>query len=225
MQIGEFLLALPALLFSMVVHEYAHGFVAFREGDDTAFRMGRLTFNPVKHIDPWMTILLPLMMWVGSGGRVIFGGAKPVPVNPRNYRNPVRGDILVSSAGIVANLLLVVAFALLAAAMGLIGAASPASLAPVQRMMFWGVWFNLLLANFNLIPVPPLDGSHLLLHALPREWRGAYRQASRYGMLILLFLVFFFSQALVTLLTPAVFALRWILQRLEPITLAPFGLF
>jgi len=224
-QIGEFLLALPALLFSMVVHEYAHGFVAFREGDDTAFRMGRLTFNPVKHIDPWMTILLPLMMWVGSGGRVIFGGAKPVPVNPRNYRNPVRGDILVSSAGIVANLLLVVAFALLAAAMGLIGAASPASLAPVQRMMFWGVWFNLLLANFNLIPVPPLDGSHLLLHALPREWRGAYRQASRYGMLILLFLVFFFSQALVTLLTPAVFALRWILQRLEPITLAPFGLF
>jgi Zn-dependent protease len=225
-QIGEFLLALPALLFSMVAHEYAHGYVALKQGDDTAYRSGRLTFNPVKHIDLWMTILLPLMMWVGSGGRMIFGGAKPVPVDPRRYRDPVLGDILVSSAGIMANILLVAVFAVLAAAVGVIGANGDAStLAPLQRMMFWGIWFNLLLANFNLIPVPPLDGSHLLKHALPREWQHAYRQVSRYGMLLLLILVFFGSRVLVTLLTPAILSLRVILQRLDPVTLAPFGLF
>ena len=83
----EFLLALPVLLFSMVAHEYAHGYAALKHGDPTAYMLGRLTFNPLKHIDPWMTVLLPVLLWFGSGGHVVFGGAKPVPVNPRNYRH------------------------------------------------------------------------------------------------------------------------------------------
>ncbi|HXV86854.1 MAG TPA: site-2 protease family protein, partial [Gemmatimonadales bacterium] len=104
----EALLALPVLLFSMVAHEYAHGYAALRQGDTTAYMLGRLTFNPLKHIDPFMTVLLPLMLWFGSGGRMVFGGAKPVPVNPRNYRQYKRGDIIVSLAGIATNLVLAV---------------------------------------------------------------------------------------------------------------------
>src|SRR5947199_981611 len=84
----------PVLLFSMVAHEYAHGYAALRQGDQTALMLGRLTFNPIKHIDPWMTIMLPALLWIGSGGRMMFGGAKPVPVNPRNYRNYRRGDLI-----------------------------------------------------------------------------------------------------------------------------------
>lgn len=108
-QLGGFLLALPVLVLSMVAHEYAHGYAALRQGDNTAKLLGRLTFNPVKHIDPWMSLLLPAMLWFGSGGQFLFGGAKPVPVNPRNYRHYRRGDIIVSLAGIAANLVLAVA--------------------------------------------------------------------------------------------------------------------
>ena len=97
-QLGDFLLALPVLVMSMVAHEYAHGYAALRQGDNTAKALGRLTFNPIKHIDPWMSLLLPAMLWFGSGGQFLFGGAKPVPVNPRNYRHYRRGDIIVSLA-------------------------------------------------------------------------------------------------------------------------------
>ena len=90
-QLGEFLLVLPVLIMSMVAHEYAHGYAALRQGDGTAKALGRLTMNPLKHIDPWMSVLLPAMLWFGSGGRFLFGGAKPVPVNPRNYRQYRRG--------------------------------------------------------------------------------------------------------------------------------------
>src|SRR3954447_1320022 len=86
----------PVLLFSVIAHEYAHGYAALRQGDQTALMLGRLTWNPIKHIDPVMTLLLPLILWKSSGGRMLLGGAKPVPVNPRNYRNFKRGDIIVS---------------------------------------------------------------------------------------------------------------------------------
>src|SRR5258706_10495744 len=92
--IQQFILVAPVLLFSMVAHEYAHGYAALKQGDQTALMLGRLTFNPIKHIDPFMTILLPAMLWFGSGGRMMFGGAKPVPVNPRNYRHYRSGDII-----------------------------------------------------------------------------------------------------------------------------------
>src|SRR2546426_12647172 len=97
----------------MVAHEYAHAEAAYRQGDNTAYMLGRLTLNPLKHIDPLMTVILPVVLWVGSHGAFTFGGAKPVPVNPRNYREFRRGDIIVSLAGIAVNLALFVACAAL----------------------------------------------------------------------------------------------------------------
>src|SRR5258708_35652788 len=109
----------------MVAHEYAHADAAYRQGDPTAYMLGRLTLNPLKHIDPFMTILLPIAMWVQSGGRFAFGGAKPVPVNPRNYRNFVRVDIIGSLPGVVVILGLFVVSALLVAVLGGVGAGLP----------------------------------------------------------------------------------------------------
>lgn len=170
----------------MVAHEYAHAEAAYRQGDSTAYMLGRLTFNPLKHIDPFMTILLPIITAVGSGGRWAFGGAKPVPVNPRNYRRYVRGDVIVSLAGIAVNLVLFVIFIALFAAVGTIAPALP-SFAPtlelVQRMTYYGMWYNLVLAFFNLIPIPPLDGSHVFYHLLPPGAGMQYRQLQRYGFL------------------------------------------
>jgi Zn-dependent protease len=180
----EFLLWAPVLLFSMVAHEYAHAEAAYRQGDSTAYMLGRLTFNPLKHIDPFMTVILPLMTWFMWG--YAFGGAKPVPVNPRNYRNYVRGDIIVSLAGIAVNLVLFVIFTALVATVGTIAEALP-SLTPtleiLQRMMAWGVWLNLVLAFFNLIPIPPLDGSHVFYHLLPPNAGMQYRELQRFGFI------------------------------------------
>ena len=227
-QIADFLLVLPVLIFSMVAHEYAHGYAALRQGDDTAKVLGRLTFNPIKHIDPWMTVLLPAMLWFGSGGRFLFGGAKPVPVNPRNYRNYRRGDIIVSMAGIVTNLGLFFVFCGLVMVAGVLGGGgttAPGVLVTFQRVMFWGMWFNLLLANFNLIPIPPLDGSHVLYHFLPPKVGLKYRQLSRYGFLILVGIIIFKPGALFVLLLPAIVTLALALDLMKPFILAPFGLF
>lgn len=227
-QLGEFLLVLPVLIISMVAHEYAHGYAALRQGDGTAKALGRLTMNPLKHIDPWMSVLLPAMLWFGSGGRFLFGGAKPVPVNPRNYRQYRRGDIIVSLAGIAMNLVLVVVFWVLAAGVGVVGAGAGVgrgAFVVLQGMMYWGIWFNLLLANFNLIPIPPLDGSHVLYHLLPAEIALRYRQLSRYGILIIMGTIFFFPQALFLSLLPAIFMLRLAMAAISPFALTPFGLF
>src|SRR5205807_7017859 len=168
----------------MVAHEYAHAEAAYRQGDSTAYMLGRLTFNPLKHIDPFMTVILPLITWFTWG--FAFGGAKPVPVNPRNYRHYVRGDIIVSLAGIAVNLVLFVIFTALFATIGTLAQALP-SFAPtleiLQRMMFWGLWYNLVLAFFNLIPIPPLDGSHVFYHLLPPGAGMQYRQLQRFGFL------------------------------------------
>jgi Zn-dependent protease len=174
-----------------------------------------------------MTVILPAMLWFGSGGRFLFGGAKPVPVNPRNYRHYRRGDIIVSMAGIVTNLGLVVVFVVLAAAVGIVAdglSVGRGIMVTLQRMMFWGIWFNLLLANFNIIPIPPLDGSHVFYHLLPPELGLRYRQLSRYGLLILMALIFFFPRALVIMLLPAILLLRAALDLISPFTLVPFGI-
>src|SRR2546422_10925463 len=110
----------------MVAHESAHAEAAYRQGDDTAYMLGRLTLNPLKHIDPFMTVLLPVMLWVASNGTYTFGGAKPVPVNPRKYRKFVRGDVIVSLAGIATNPALFGLFACLVAIGGLAAQAVPA---------------------------------------------------------------------------------------------------
>jgi Zn-dependent protease len=223
--VQELLFALPVLLVSMVAHEYAHGYAALRQGDPTARDLGRLTLNPVKHIDPFLTILLPLMMLFGTGGRVVFGGAKPVPVNPRNYRHYRRGDLIVSSAGIVANLALFAVCVLLTVLLGFAGRSLDVGVVTMaQRLTAWGIWLNLLLAFFNLIPIPPLDGSHLLYHALPAAAAKRFREVGRYGALVLLAVVLFVPDVLYALLTPA-FALQSIAcAAVEPWALAPVPL-
>ena len=190
--LDNFLLAVPVLLFSMVAHEYAHGYAALKQGDTTAQQLGRLTWNPIKHIDPFLTILMPVMLYWASNGQFIFGGAKPVPVNPRNYRNYRRGDIIVSLAGIVVNLLLFPLCALLIVVLGLLGRLIPPgvdTLSLLQQMMVRGIVFNLVLAVFNLLPIPPLDGSHVLKWVLPPAWSLRYQQLGRYGIVILLVLL------------------------------------
>ena len=199
-------------------------YAALRQGDPTAYQLGRLTFNPLKHIDPWMTIALPLLLGLSSGGRLIFGGAKPVPVNPRNYRNYRRGDIIVSLAGVAANAALAVACLVVGIGLGLLGDALPAAsgtLALLQRMMFWGVWLNLLLGFFNLIPIPPLDGSHVLYHLLPPALGAHYRALSQYGFLILLALILFFRGLFSVLLLPAIALNALAMHVAQPFWLMP----
>lgn len=206
------------LVFAMVAHEYAHAVTALRQGDDTAYVLGRVTLNPVPHIDPWMSLLLPALLYFGSHGQYTFGGAKPVPVNSRKFRNFRRGDIIVSAAGVTTNLFLAVAFAVLFVLVGVVARTIPAGhgvFDTVQRMMVFGIWLNLLLCFFNLIPIPPLDGSHLLYHALPPRAGAWYKNLGRFGYLPLFALMFLFQPALAFLLTPAraglVFLLRLIL--------------
>ncbi len=180
------------LLFSMVAHEYAHGYAAMKQGDLTAYSLGRLTWNPLKHIDPFMTVLLPTFL--ALIGAPIFGGAKPVPVNPRNYRHYKRGDIIVSLAGVVVNFGIAIACTLLILPVGLLGRQLPQAqvpLAVLQLMLQGGIIVNLVLAIFNLLPIPPLDGSRVFKYVLPPAWALKYEQIGAFGLLILMALLSF----------------------------------
>ena len=214
------------LVFAMTAHEYAHAATALRQGDDTAYQLGRVTLNPVPHIDPWMSLLLPTLLWFGSGGRFTFGGAKPVPVNPRKYRNFVRGDLLVSAAGVITNFFLAFAFSLVFVLLGLLSQALPgagAVLDTAQRMMVHGIWINLILCFFNLIPIPPLDGSHLLYHALPPGAGSWYRGLQRFGYLPLFVLLFLFRPVVSVLLAPAYAVMGFLGRFIAPYQVAPLG--
>jgi Zn-dependent protease len=205
-QLGDFVLALPMLVFAMVAHEYAHAATALRQGDDTAYMLGRVTLNPLPHIDPWMSILLPALLWFGSGGNFTFGGAKPVPVNPRKFRSYVKGDLLVSVAGVATNLMLALVCSVVFVLLGMMSAFVPQALSVLdtaQRMMVYGIWLNLVLCFFNLIPIPPLDGSHLLYHVLPPRAGSWYRGLQRFGYLPIFALMFLFRPVMVILLAPA----------------------
>ena len=207
------LLVAPVLLFSVIAHEIAHGYAALRQGDRTALEAGRLSWNPAKHIDPFFTILLPLIMLLGSyaaGGRgPVLGGARPVPVDPRNYRHPRRGDIIVSLAGVATNFVIAVICVGLIALAGLAGQSAPVleqTLGIMQAMFVYGVWLNAGLIAFNLLPIPPLDGSHVVKNLLPGRLALAYARLSHYGLLVLILLLSFFERALQAWLTPAFLA-------------------
>ncbi|HEY9428617.1 MAG TPA: site-2 protease family protein [Gemmatimonadaceae bacterium] len=196
-KVGNFLLLAPVLLFSMVAHEYAHGYAALKQGDATAYQLGRLTWNPIKHIDPFMSILLPILTFYIGG--FMFGGAKPVPVNPRNYRNYKRGDIIVSLAGVAVNFVIALVCIALVVIIGMVGqrAQGPVpELFLLQTMMLYGVMINIILAIFNLVPIPPLDGSHVMKYLLPPAWALQYQRAGRYG-LVIVFAVLLFAPGLV----------------------------
>src|SRR5215212_5753280 len=187
----------------MVAHEYAHGYAAMKNGDMTAYQLGRLTWNPAKHIDPFMTVILPLLLFLAHAP--IFGGAKPVPVNPRNYRNFKRGDIIVSLAGVVTNLIIALLCVPAVMIVHVIGSRSTTLAGPAsifQLMLLFGIQLNVALAAFNLIPLPPLDGSHVMKYLLPPEWSLSSQRLARYGIVLLFLLISFGRPLLMLWFTP-----------------------
>ena len=172
-------MSLSVLAFSVIVHEIAHGYVAYRLGDPTAYMMKRLSFNPIHHIDPVGSILLPLLL-VLSQSPVFLAWAKPVPVNPGFFRHPRRDDILVSLAGVTVNMGLAVLGAVAFRALN----PEEGSALHVFLKMLCGI--NIGLAVFNMVPVPPLDGSHVLAALLSPQAARAYGQISEFGFIIIL---------------------------------------
>lgn len=210
----EFILIIPVLLFSVVVHEVAHAWQALREGDTTARDLGRITLNPIPHLDPMGSLIVPMVLYF-LPGNFLFGWAKPVPVNPRNYRNYRMGDIRVSLAGIVSNLGLVVLCAFGLAVMGVLEALpilGGQMGTTIATMLTYGVFINLILAYFNLIPIPPLDGSHVLYHLLPPAAGAKYRAMGRYGVTLLFLTVVAFPGAFGAVISPVFIAFEWILR-------------
>ncbi len=202
-----------------MAHEYAHARTALGQGDDTGYALGRVTLNPLPHIDPWMTLLLPALLWYMSHGSFMFGSARPVPVTPRKFRHFVRGDLIVSSAGVTANLVLALACALVFMGFGALASFVPVAgdgLAILQRMMLLGIRLNLILAVFNLIPIPPLDGSHLLYHALPPAAGARYRSIGQFGFIPLFLLLMFLPGVFNLLMTPASWGFSWLYHAVSP---------
>lgn len=173
------------LLFSVIIHEVMHGLMALKFGDHTAENAGRLTLNPIPHIDLFGTILLPALLII-TGSPILFGWAKPVPVNPLNFSNIRKGELLVSAAGILANFGLAIVAALIFHILNAMPQTFPAILGSLLRFT---VLINLVLGVFNLFPIPPLDGSKILLSQLPYNLARAYQRLESYGIFILLILM------------------------------------
>ena len=177
------------VVFAITVHEVAHGWVAKKYGDNTASMLGRLTLNPIKHIDLFGTIILPgLLLMTGTG--FIFGWAKPVPVDPRNFKRPLQDMAVVALAGPVANLLMALVWALVIRLGIAIGTGAEAISLPLIYTGVAGISINLVLALINLLPIPPLDGSRILTGILPSYWAWQYNRLERYGFILLLVLLY-----------------------------------
>jgi Zn-dependent protease len=173
-----------AFLFpAIILHEVAHGYTAFLLGDPTAKRAGRLTLNPLKHIDPFGTILLPLLLLFSSGGKFFFGYAKPVPFNPRYFKDERMGMLLTGIAGPATNIVLAIVFGL---TLRLFPLAGPAWVGTAFELVYFFAYANLALAFFNLVPIPPLDGSRVVQWILPDGLRDAYHSLERYGFIAII---------------------------------------
>ncbi len=226
----EIFFQIIAFLFAISVHESAHAWTANRCGDPTARMLGRVTLNPVKHIDIVGTIVLPLIAVIFHYPMI--GWAKPTPVDPRNFKNEVRDDILTSVAGPISNLMVatlaVIGLALISLsgqdgrlivqimaqtygrAVGMLSG-TPSILLPIAGMLYWFMFLNVLLAAFNLIPVPPLDGSHVLRHFLPERARDIY---DTLGVIALVALFLFGGPVIGMFLSPFLNFFTYVLMRI-----------
>jgi Zn-dependent protease len=175
-------LVIGFLILSLAIHEVAHAVVALWCGDTTARDLGRITLNPVPHIDPFMTIVLPALLLFMSGGRFAFGGAKPVPVNPANLRHPLRDMALVAIAGPLSNIVLALVFMFALHAAARFGGYEPGML--MYDVLLQTVVLNVVLAVFNMLPIPPLDGSRVMAYLLPAGIRDSYVRLESLGMLL-----------------------------------------
>jgi Zn-dependent protease len=179
-------LVVPVVI-AVTFHEAAHGFVAYRLGDDTAWQAGRVTFNPIKHIDLLGTIVLPALLLLSSSGRFMFGYAKPVPVNFGRLNHPRQDMVWVAVAGPATNVLLAIASSLLLYGVGLV---PPSSAEWIATNLWNSVQFNALICVFNMLPLPPLDGGRVAVGLLPDTLALPLARLERYGMLILLLFLF-----------------------------------
>jgi Zn-dependent protease len=179
--------SLIILLFSVIIHELSHGYVAYSLGDPTAKYEGRLTLNPLKHLDPFGSVILPLLLFI-SGSPFLFGWAKPVPINPYNFSDKKYGEIKVSIAGPVSNLFLALFFGLILRFIpGQIIFANQGIAIALSYIVMINIW----LAIFNLIPIPPLDGSWILFNLLPASAQNVKNFLRQYGIVILVLLILF----------------------------------
>jgi Zn-dependent protease len=182
----EILYQIIAFVFAICVHESAHAWTANRCGDPTARMLGRISLNPIKHVDPIGTVLVPLLGMLSGIGFI--GWAKPTPVDPHNLRHPVRDDILVSVAGPASNILLGILAVVGLFVVSRVPGQGPTSIGQPIALLFWAfLQVNILLAAFNLIPIPPLDGSHVVRHMLPESGRRVYDMIGYVGILLLFF--------------------------------------
>lgn len=182
-EIFKFFVSFGFFVVALTIHEFAHGWVANRLGDPTAKYSGRLTLNPIAHIDPFGTVILPFLLFISTAGQFVFGYAKPVPVNFYALKNPKRDMVLVGAAGPVSNFLLALFCSILI------------KYVPLSEIGLWIfvniITLNIILGVFNLVPIPPLDGSRILLGLLPKNLAYAYSKIEPFGFIVLMILVYF----------------------------------
>lgn len=187
--------ALPVLI-AITFHEVSHGYVAYRLGDQTAKMLGRLTLNPIAHIDIFGTVIMPVMLLILTNGQFVFGYAKPVPINPMNFRKPRQGMALSAAAGPVTNILLALASFILArfilAPLSIISPAevTEAVIKPLLMIFSASIVMNVVLACFNMIPIPPLDGGRVLAGLLPSKQAISFSKIEPFGFIIVLLLIY-----------------------------------
>ncbi|MBF0558990.1 MAG: site-2 protease family protein [Nitrospirae bacterium] len=193
--IRQIIISAVPILIAIILHEVSHGLVANKLGDPTAKLMGRLTLNPIAHIDLFGTVIMPLLLLVSSGGQFIFGYAKPVPINPYNFRNPKRDMAISAAGGPVMNILIAIVsvmllkYLLFPLATSAFAEVAGKIIEPLVMMLKASVQINIVLASFNLIPIPPLDGGRVLMGLLPDRQAYMLGKIEPFGMIIVLLLV------------------------------------